>query len=160
MEHTHDADVFDDPRLTDIGMLFEATNGIRRKLEPSWTANGLSPLDFAALMRLSRSPGRRLRMTDLADQAQLSTSGVTRLVDRLERNGFARRQPDPNDRRSSYAALTAAGATRLAKVLPEYLKILDTWFYGQLTPEQCEALISGLRIIRDATFPEAGRISE
>ena len=156
----NDADIFDDPRLTEIGMLFEATNGIGRKLEPVWSDNGLSVLDFAALTRLSRSPGRRLRMTDLADQTQLSTSGVTRLVDRLERNRFARREPDPTDRRSSYAALTAAGAARLAKVLPEYLKILDRWFYAQLTPEQCEALILGLRIIRDATFPEAGRVTD
>lgn len=134
MHHDHAGDVFDDPRLTDIGMLFEAADGMRRKLEPSWADNGLSLLDFTVLMRLSRSPGRRLRLTDLADRAQLSTSGVTRLVDRLERNGFARRQPDPHDRRSSYAVLTAAGATRLAKVLPEYLKVLDTWFYDLLTP--------------------------
>ncbi|MEV5652951.1 MarR family transcriptional regulator [Nocardia sp. NPDC052254] len=155
-----DADVFDDPRLTDIGILFEATNGIQRKLEAIWSDHGISVLDFAALMRLSRSPGRRLRMTDLADQTQLSTSGVTRLVDRLERNGFARRVPDPADRRSSYAALTAAGATRVAKVLPEYLKVVDTWFYGSLTPEQCEAMIAGLRRIRDATFPEAGRVTD
>ncbi|AHH21603.1 putative transcriptional regulator, MarR family [Nocardia nova SH22a] len=159
MDQTDD-DVFDDPRLTDIGILFEATNGIRRRLEPIWSEHGLSVLDFAALMRLGRSPGRRLRMTDLAVQTELSTSGVTRLVDRLERNGFARRQPDPADRRSSYAALTAAGATRLAKVLPEYLKAVDSWFYGPLTPGQCEAMVAGLRAIRDATFPEADRVTE
>ncbi len=51
-------------------------------------------------------------------------------------------------------------ATRVAKVLPEYLKVLDTWFYGPLTAEQCDAMISGLRTIRDATFPEAGRVTE
>lgn len=158
VEHTHDT--FEDPRLGDVGLLFEATSGIQRKLEPTWAAHGLSALDAAALMRLSRSPAQRLRMTDLADQTQLSTSGVTRLVDRLERNGLARREPDEKDRRTSYAALTDAGADRLAKVLPEYLEMLDTWFYGRLTAQQRDRLLEGLRIIRDATFPEASRVSE
>ncbi|RDI66603.1 MarR family winged helix-turn-helix transcriptional regulator [Nocardia pseudobrasiliensis] len=157
MEH---ADLFDDPRLTDVGLLFEASRGIRMKLESTWTANGLSLLDFIAIMRLSRSPGTRLRMTDLAAQTQLSTSGVTRLVDRLERNGLVRREPDPADRRSSYTVLTHAGAARLAKVLPEYLEVIDQWFFGPLTPEQRDALVSALRIIRDASFPEASLISE
>ncbi|MBF6330503.1 MarR family winged helix-turn-helix transcriptional regulator [Nocardia transvalensis] len=155
----HDADLFDDPRLTEVGLLFEAGRGLRMKLETTWTANGLSLLDFTALMRLSRSPGTRLRMTDLAAQSQLSTSGVTRMVDRLERNGLARREPDPTDRRSSYAVLTHAGAARIAKVLPEYLDVVDQWFNGLLTTQQRADLVAGLRIIRDATVPEAARVS-
>ncbi|MFI5780512.1 MarR family winged helix-turn-helix transcriptional regulator [Nocardia sp. NPDC051570] len=157
MEHV---DMFDDPRLTDVGLLFEAGRGLRMRLEPTWTANGLSLLDFIALMRLSRSPGTRLRMTDLAAQTQLSTSGVTRLVDRLERNRLARREADPGDRRTSYAVLTHAGAARLAKVLPEYLEVVDRWFFGPLTPEQRDGLMAALRIIRDASLPEASVISD
>ncbi|MFF0489798.1 MarR family winged helix-turn-helix transcriptional regulator [Nocardia sp. NPDC003482] len=157
MDHT---DLFDDPRLTEVGLLFEAGRGLRMKLEETWSANGLSLLDFIALMRLSRSPGSRLRMTVLAAQTQLSTSGVTRLVDRLERNGLARREADPTDRRSSYAVLTHAGAARLAKVLPEYIEVVDRWFFTPLTPDQREALVTSLRIIRDATFPEATQVSD
>ncbi|MFF0610015.1 MarR family winged helix-turn-helix transcriptional regulator [Nocardia tengchongensis] len=152
--------LFDDPRLTSIGLLYEAHAGLLAKLEETWKRNGLSGLDLNALMRLSRSPGRKLRMTDLAAQTGLSTSGVTRLVDRLERNGFVRREADPADRRSSYAVLTAAGATRVARVLPAYLADVDRWFTGLLTPAQLEDLTASLRVIRDATNAEATQISD
>lgn len=148
-------DLFDDPRLTTMGLLYEAYDGLVGKLEPTWKKHGLSGLDVNALMRLSRSPGRRLRMTDLAAQTNLSTSGVTRLVDRLQRNGFVRRELDPADRRSSYAVLTAAGATRLARVLPEYLEVIERWFTGLLTPDQLDAFVTGLRTIRDRVSPQA-----
>lgn len=148
------ADIFDDPRLTEVGLLFEASRGLLMKLEPAWTDNGLSLLDFSALMRLSRSPRQRLRMTDLAAQTDLSTSGVTRLVDRLERNGLVRREPDPADRRSSYAVVTAAGVTRVARVLPPYLAGVERWLTGPLTEEQMRGLVAALRIIRDEAFPE------
>ncbi|MGW4351698.1 MarR family winged helix-turn-helix transcriptional regulator [Nocardia sp. NPDC004582] len=152
--------LFDDPRLTAVGLLYEARNGLVARLEETWKSNGLSGLDLNALMRLSRSPGRRLRMTDLATQTDLSTSGVTRLVDRLERNGFVRREPDPADRRSSYAVLTAAGATRVARVLPAYLDGIDRWFTSLLTPAQLDDLTASLRVIRDATNAGATQISD
>lgn len=152
---TVDAELFDDPRLTTMGLLYEAYEGLTRKLEPTWKKHGLSGLDVNALMRLSRSPERRLRMTDLAAQTNLSTSGVTRLVDRLQRNGFVRRELDSVDRRSSYAVLTAAGATRLARVLPDYLEVIERWFTGLLPPDQLDAFVAGLRAIRDQVNPEA-----
>ncbi|GAB4589187.1 MarR family winged helix-turn-helix transcriptional regulator [Nocardia sp. IFM 10818] len=152
--------LFDDPRLTAVGILFEAHDGVVARLEPTWKDNGLSGLDLNALMRLSRSPGRKLRMTDLAVQTSLSTSGVTRLVDRLERNGFVRREPDPSDRRSSYAVLTAAGATRVARILPAYLEGVERWFTGLFTPAQLDDLIAALRVVRDTTNPEATHTSD
>lgn len=152
--------LFDDPRLTAIGLLYEAHDGILARIESTWKGNGLSALDLNALTRLTRSPGRKLRMTDLAKQTNLSTSGVTRLVDRLERNGFVRRESDPTDRRSSYAVLTAAGATRVARILPAYLEGVDKWFTSLLTPEQLTDLLVSLRIIRDATHPEAAQVTQ
>ncbi|MET9026865.1 MULTISPECIES: MarR family winged helix-turn-helix transcriptional regulator [Nocardia] len=148
-------ELFDDPRLTTMGLLFEAYGGVVAKLEQVWNAHGLSGLDLNALMRLSRSPGRRLRMTELAVQTALSTSGVTRLVDRLARAGLVERELDPGDRRSAYAVLTEAGAARLAQVLPDYLAAVDRWFVGLLTPEQLAALSEALRIVRDTANPEA-----
>ncbi|GAA5090123.1 MarR family winged helix-turn-helix transcriptional regulator [Nocardia iowensis] len=150
-----DVDLFDDPRLTTMGLLFEAYAGVVSKLEPVWNAHGLSALDLNALMRLSRSPNRRLRMTDLATQTSLSTSGVTRLVDRLARSGLVERELDPGDRRSAYAVLTASGADRLAQVLPDYLVAVDRWFTGLLPPAQLDEFIAALRIVRDATNPDA-----
>ncbi|MEV6321059.1 MarR family transcriptional regulator [Nocardia sp. NPDC051787] len=148
-------DLFEDPRLTTMGLLFEAHAGVVAKLEPVWKAHGLSGLDLNALTRLSRSPRRRLRMSELAVQTSLSTSGVTRLVDRLAGAGLVEREPDPEDRRSAYAVLTEAGAARLAQVLPDYLAAVDRWFVGLLTPAQVEALVEALRIVRDTSNPEA-----
>ncbi|WP_159842791.1 MarR family winged helix-turn-helix transcriptional regulator [Nocardia sp. CY41] len=148
-------ELFDDPRLTTMGLFFEAYAGVVTKLEPVWKAHGLSGLDVNALMRLSRSAGRRLRMSELAVQTALSTSGVTRLVDRLARGELVVRELDPGDRRGAYAVLTEAGAARLAQVLPDYLAAVDRWLVGLLTPEQLAALSEALRIVRDASNPEA-----
>ncbi|MFG1797872.1 MarR family winged helix-turn-helix transcriptional regulator [Nocardia sp. NPDC049149] len=148
-------DLFDDQRLTTMGLLFEAHEGVVGRLAPVWKAHGLSGLDMNALMRLSRSPRRRLRMSDLAAQTRLSTSGVTRLVDRLARAGLVERELDPGDRRSAYAVLTEAGAVRLAEALPDYLAGVERWFTGLLTPAQLDALIAALRIVRDAANPDA-----
>ncbi|MEU7142695.1 MarR family transcriptional regulator [Nocardia sp. NPDC046473] len=148
-------ELFEDPRLTTMGLLFEAFEGVVTKLEPVWKSHGLSGLDLNALMRLSRSPNRRLRMTDLAAQTTLSTSGVTRLVDRLARAGLVERELDPGDRRSAYAVLTEPGAARLEEVLPDYLDAVERWFTGLLTPAQLDGLIAALRVVRDVTNPEA-----
>ncbi|MET8777862.1 MarR family transcriptional regulator [Nocardia sp. NPDC050713] len=148
-------DLFDDPRLTAMGLMYEAHEGLVAKMEPTWKANGLSGLDMNALLRLSRSPRRRLRMTDLATQTSLSTSGVTRLVDRLASAGLVERVLDPADRRSAHAVLTDAGARRLEQVLPDYLDAVQRWFTGLLTPDQLDGLTTALRIIRDATNPSA-----
>ncbi|MFI1235256.1 MarR family winged helix-turn-helix transcriptional regulator [Nocardia salmonicida] len=153
-------ELFDDPRFTISGLLFEAHSGLIAKLEPTWKAHGLSGLDLNALLRLSRSPNSRLRMSDLATQTELSTSGVTRVVDRLATAGLIERQLDPTDRRSAYAALTDAGVRRLEQVLPDYLAALERWLTGLLTPEQLDGLITGLRVIRDATNPAATAVSD
>ncbi|MEU4707511.1 MarR family transcriptional regulator [Nocardia salmonicida] len=153
-------ELFDDPRFTISGLLFEAHSGLIAKLEPTWKAHGLSGLELNTLLRLSRSPNSRLRMSDLAAQTELSTSGVTRVVDRLAAAGLIERQLDPTDRRSAYAALTDAGVRRLEQVLPDYLAALEQWLTGLLTPTQLDGLITGLRVIRDATNPAATAVSD
>src|SRR5512134_354933 len=117
-------DSFDDPRLTAMGLLAEVTVGLDSVLSPQLAAHGLSAVEFEVLLRLGRSPGRRLRMSDLAAQTSLSTSGVTRVVDRLERDGLVRREACPSDRRGFFAVLTEEGATRLSAVLPGHLTLV------------------------------------
>jgi MarR family 2-MHQ and catechol resistance regulon transcriptional repressor len=113
----------------------------------------LSGVEFEVLMRLARSPGQRLRMTDLAGQTTLSTSGVTRVVDRMERGGLVRREACASDRRSSYAVITDAGKERIDGVLPGHLELVQRWFVGLLTEEQLEQLQQSLRTIRDTVNP-------
>lgn len=150
-----DQNVFDDPRITAIGLLFEASAGLSARFAAQFEEHGLSAVEFEVLMRLTRSPGHQLRMTDLAAQTSLSTSGVTRVVDRMERDGLLRRRACPSDRRSSYAVVTAAGLSRLDDTLPGHLRIIEEWFTGQLGPAQLDALLDGLRRVRDAVHPGA-----
>lgn len=150
-----DHNVFDDPRITAIGLLFEAGAGLSARFAAQFEEHGLSPVEFEVLMRLTRSPGHQLRMTDLAAQTSLSTSGVTRVVDRMERDGLLRRRACPSDRRSSYAVVTAAGLARLDETLPGHLQIIEQWFTGQLDPAALDSLLDGLRRVRDAVHPGA-----
>jgi MarR family 2-MHQ and catechol resistance regulon transcriptional repressor len=147
--------LFDDPRLTAMGLMAETYAGLLAKTAPALTASGLSMSDFDVLIRLARSAGQRLRMTDLATQTALSTSGVTRVVDRLEQRGLVRREICPSDRRGLYAVITGSGQELLAGVVRQHVKDIDRWFTGLLTVPQLEALLSALRILRDEVRPGA-----
>lgn len=143
----------DDPRFTAVGLFAEAYTGLTTRFAAQFEEHRLSAVEFEVLMRLARSPGSRLRMTDLAGQTSLSTSGVTRVVDRMDRDGLVRREACPSDRRSSYAVITDAGRLRLDQVLPGHLALVQQWFIGQLSPEQLAGMLDSLRTIRDAVNP-------
>jgi len=147
------AELHEDTRITAIGLLAETFTGLSARFAAQFEAHKLSPVEFEVLMRLARSPGHELRMTDLAAQTALSTSGVTRVVDRMERDGLLRRRACPSDRRSSYAGVTDAGMERLAATLPGHLRLIEEWFTGQLTPTELDQLLTSLRKIRDAVNP-------
>jgi MarR family 2-MHQ and catechol resistance regulon transcriptional repressor len=148
-------DLLDDQRLTAVGLFFEAHTGLNARFAAQLCEHHLSPVEFEVLMRLARSPGNHLRMTDLAAQTSLSTSGVTRVVDRMERDGLITRRACPTDRRSSYAVITQAGLTRLDDILPGHLALIEQWFTGQLRPDQLTVVLDALRTIRDAVNPGA-----
>ena len=150
----------DDPRLTAVGLFAEAYTGLTNRFAAQFEQHRLSAVEFEVLMRLARSPGHRLRMTDLAGQTSLSTSGVTRVVDRMDRDGLVRREACASDRRSSYAVITDAGLARLQEVLPGHLELVQQWFVGQLAPAQLDHTLEALRTIRDAVNPCATAGSE
>ncbi|NJC68791.1 MarR family transcriptional regulator [Planosporangium thailandense] len=147
--------LFDDRRITAMGLFTEAFTGLTARVSGQLATHGLSLVEFEVLIRLARSPRSQLRMTDLAAQTQLTTSGITRVVDRLERTGLVRREACPTDRRSSFAVLTDAGRTRMEEVLPGHLELIEHWFTGRLMPDQLSQLLDSLRVVRDAVRPEA-----
>jgi DNA-binding MarR family transcriptional regulator len=148
-------DLFDDERITAFGLLAEVYAGLSARFAAQFAEHGLSPVEFEVLIRLARSTDHQLRMTDLAAQTSLSTSGVTRVVDRMERDGLVRRRACPTDRRSSYTVVTSAGMARLAETLPGHLELIEKWFTGQLPATRLRAVLDGLRVVRDAVAPEA-----
>jgi DNA-binding MarR family transcriptional regulator len=140
----------DDPRITVFGMLLEAhaalVNTVGRDLED---VSKLPLSSFGILLRLARTPGQRLRMTELAGQASLSTSGLTRLADRLEEAGYLRRDPCTSDRRASLAVLTALGAEVVSKALPSHLDCLERTIAEPLGPVGVAELTAMLATVRD-----------
>ncbi len=138
-----------------MGLLSEAYTSLITICAEQFAAHGLAPVEFEVLLRLARSSGHRLRMTDLSRQTSMSTSGVTRMIDRLEREGLVSRVPCDTDRRSSYAAITPKGLARLRETVPGHLELLDEWLIGPLTQRQLQGLLVGLRVVRDAVRPDA-----
>jgi MarR family transcriptional regulator, 2-MHQ and catechol-resistance regulon repressor len=139
-----------DPRIQAYGMLLEAhaavADLVRRELE---AAAGISAPEFEVILRLARTPGEHLRMTDLAEQVGLTTSGTTRLVDRVEAMGLAKRQACPTDRRSFEVYLTAKGRRLLDRVLPVHLESLERHVAAPLGGDLA-ALEAPMRKLRDA----------
>ena len=74
-----------------------------------------------------------MRMCDLAEQAQLSRSGLTRLVDRLERDGLLERCSCEHDARGSYACLTRPGRERLEEARVTHLAVVREHFFSHFS---------------------------
>ena len=142
-------------RLTLMGLLYEAMHGVGAKLWPQLAEHGLTEAEFGVLLRLARSPHRRLRMSDLTAQTSLTNSGITRVVDRLSRDGLVRREASPTDRRSIYAVISELGLERLEAALPGHLELIGLWIVDPLTEPELLALSGALRKIRDLARPEA-----
>ena len=102
--------------------------------------HGLPLSSYEVLMNLHHAPGHRLRMADLADRALLSRSGMTRLVDRLERQGLLVRDTCVSDARGCFAVLTPAGAELLDKARATHLDSVREKFLAHLSGEDFERL--------------------
>src|SRR5262245_66633897 len=90
--------------------LVRAYTHVTRHLNAQLTADhGLTISDYEVLLRLARAPDRQLRRVDLAEQVLLTASGITRLLDGLERSGRVERGSCESDRRVVYAVLHAEG---------------------------------------------------
>jgi DNA-binding MarR family transcriptional regulator len=82
---------------------------------------GLPLTWYDVLVQLSEAEGHQLRMQQLADRVLLSKSGLTRLIDRMERAGYVARTPCEDDRRGTYATMTAEGYAVLVRTAPTHL---------------------------------------
>lgn len=104
------------------------------------TDSDLTLTDYDILVRLSESPGGRLRMRELADLTLSTRSGVTRAVTRAEQAGWVRRVECEEDRRGMNAELTEAGRAKLAASAPGHVRAVRDMLTSRLTPEQIDQL--------------------
>ena len=103
-------------------------------------AHGLPMTSYEVLQHLQDSSGGRMRMCDLAEQAQLSRSGLTRLVDRLERDELLERCSCEHDARGSYACLTELGRERLTEARGTHLAVVREHFFSRFSEGELSAL--------------------
>ena len=87
---------------------------------------GLNLAEYIALVNLSEAPGKSMRMSELAVESTLSASGVTRLIERMERQGLVARRQADQDARGMTATLTEAGLERLSEAYPYALASVRT----------------------------------
>ena len=117
---------------------------ITRRVSADLAEAGLPDLTWYDLLwALYRSPGRALRVKDLADAVVLSPTAMSRFVDRVEAAGCVRREPDPQDRRALQVTITDEGVDLLRRMWPVYKRGIDQHFASQLgrSPKAVRAML-------------------
>jgi DNA-binding MarR family transcriptional regulator len=104
------------------------------------TEHGLTVVGYEALLLLSEAQERAMRRIDLARGLGLTASGVTRLLDGLEREGLVEKRTCSVDARVSYAALTDAGAERLERASCSHVGSVRALFEERYSEEELETL--------------------
>lgn len=124
--------------------LFQQLQGqLLESMEQEFVKNGLVAYrSYDVLVALLHAPQHRLRLSELAREVSLSRSGLTRMVDRLEREGYLRRSRSSEDGRGVYAELTEAGSQAVQRAWPTYKSGLETFFADRLSASERQTLRS------------------
>ena len=151
MPTTASKSALEDARITEFGLLVEATRRLMRIIETSLRdSHSLTGVEFEAMIRMGRSPDRQMSMSDLANQMVLTSGGITRLVDRLAADGYVDRVSCPSDRRVQWAHLTDAGVETVSQALQTHLADLNEHFFSAMSPEERSVVIPVLDRLRTA----------
>ncbi len=95
---------------------------------------------YDILYSLEAQPEKRLRLSELADTVLMSRSGLTRLIDRVEKAGYLKRVACKHDRRGIHAELTEKGSTALKRSWPAYSRAVFKHFADKLDAEETDRL--------------------
>jgi len=114
---------------------------LMKALDAELEATHRLPLtSYEVLIQLADAPEHRMRMCDLADSVLLSRSGMSRLVDRLERDGLLERAACANDARGSFAVITPAGLELLERARPTHHEGIRRRFLEHFSEQELELL--------------------
>jgi DNA-binding MarR family transcriptional regulator len=108
-------------------------------------AHGLTLNDYEVLIHLASAEGRMMRRVDLAESVLLTASGITRLLDGLERCGYVEKARCESDARVSYAKLTDEGHALLREASGTHLAGIEELFTSRFSPDELESLGELLR---------------
>ena len=135
------------------GSLLRAHATLMRRLDTDLEREtGLALADFDVLAQLAAAQGA-LRMSELADRALISRSGMSRRVARLAAEGLVRRDRAGTDGRGVVVALTEAGIARLTQLAPVHARGISKLFAGQLNDRELALLERALnKVVVDCSF--------
>jgi len=143
----------EDERRTWIGWVF-ATRLFWEEIERDLQQDADMPFGYYdILVMLSETPGRRLRMSELAECTQSSRSRLSHAVNRLEALGWVHREACAEDRRGQVAVLTDAGFAALAAAAPHHVESVRTHLFDVLTAEQLRDLDGITEALLDHLLP-------
>jgi MarR family 2-MHQ and catechol resistance regulon transcriptional repressor len=141
----------EDERIQAFGLLHEAHRRLYNTFNESIEAAcGISGPFFEVLLRIGRSPGGRLNMTELTYQLGLTSGGTTRLVDRVVTAGLVERESCPTDRRVQWVVLTGAGTRKLDEALAIHVQDLQREVFDRLDANEIVVLERALDKLRAA----------
>jgi DNA-binding MarR family transcriptional regulator len=133
-----------------FGNLIGAHATLTRELSATLLAtHGLTINDYGTLLLLSRAGEDGMRRIDLANQLQLSPSGITRLLDRLEDQGLVGKGECKSDARVSYAILTDAGLAKLKEAAPGHIDDIERRLSAVLSEDEMKTLSELLARLSD-----------
>jgi MarR family transcriptional regulator, 2-MHQ and catechol-resistance regulon repressor len=140
----------DDPAITTYGRLLEVARRLETVFARTITEHaGMPGPRFELLLRLARTPGEQLTMSELADQLGVTSGGATRLVDKVAADGLVARSACSEDRRVHHVRLTEAGRGVLGEVLAWHRADLARELTDRLTAAQQRQLDALLDLLRD-----------
>lgn len=123
------------------GRLLRGHAGVARELSASLQAeHGLTINDYEALLLLSKAERNALRRIDLASKLVLTASGVTRLLDGLQRAGWVAKEDCESDARVTYAVLTAAGRAKLEQAACSHVQHIRSLLEERYSCAELETL--------------------
>jgi DNA-binding MarR family transcriptional regulator len=126
-----------------FGSLLRSHSALSRVLNAQLvTEHGLTINDYEVMLLLARAPERQLRRVDIAESVLLTASGITRLLDGLERAGYVTKAQCETDGRVTYAVLTDAGLGKLREAGETHVAGIREIFEGRFTEDELQTLAS------------------
>lgn len=138
----------DCPEIAFWQALSRAHATVLTALEQELEQGSVTPIGLEVLRTLGACTNRQMRMADVAKTVGLSRSGLTRLMDRLQRHGWVERRHCPDDGRGAFAVLTDCGQHTLDRVLPTYRATLERCLSPAVHHGDMEAVTDALIRLR------------
>lgn len=114
---------------------------------------GLSLAEYHALSQISEAPDRQIRLSELANNTNMTLSHLSRVISRMEKAGWVERKPDPTDRRATIGSLTEEGWNKVTDSAPAHVATVRSVIFDLLDDEQIAALRETSLIIANAVAP-------